>query len=703
MTGANQPDRLNRSDQSDRQGSAARLGATAPRRHVDLAQALAVRPLAFAWLVLAVAALATGAVFAAIVAAGRTPGLGRALAIADGFAPALVMHVCLVTLVWMLAVMSAMWTVLLPEDRWWSRLALLATLGAVALLALAWWRGAPAVLSNYVPVLADPLFMTGLAALSGAALLTSMGALAGTSRRGIAAVGDRDESAILDPYGGPYTGPYSGLHGTWMLGLRLTALQPALVLCALALTMPGLLPVGIGMGAAPRSIVESLPLIAERLFWPAGHALQFAYVLLAMSCWLWLLRRRVGEGRMVRACLVLAALPPLAVPVLLAVLPAGGTDARRALTLLMQLGAWPGAVWLIGMAVRALVRRGWRDADMGERAAYASMALFVAGLLVGTLIRGDTTMVPAHYHGTIGAATLAAMAVILAALCKVPVAARVDAARHLSLLARRRRYIVLLYGGGFGLMVIGLAIAGAHEAPRKLPGARLADANPATMTGLMLMALGALAAVSAVGWLSGLTVRVMLARRGSVPATRPWLRPLAQSDRRWAVVGATVLAVGLAGGLFAAWPSSNAGTAAGGARTAAAQESPERREIADRFRQGVVMLHARQHGHALTAFHRVLELEPRMPEAHANMGFALIGLGRAAQARDFFESAIELRREQMNAYYGLAVALEALADVNGAIGAMRTYTHLARADDPYLPKARAALWEWEQRAPPTRR
>ena len=53
MTGANQPDRLNRSDQSDRQGSAARLGATAPRRHVDLAQALAVRPLAFAWLVLA--------------------------------------------------------------------------------------------------------------------------------------------------------------------------------------------------------------------------------------------------------------------------------------------------------------------------------------------------------------------------------------------------------------------------------------------------------------------------------------------------------------------------------------------------------------------------------------------------------------------------------------------------------------------------
>lgn len=110
------------------------------------------------------------------------------------------------------------------------------------------------------------------------------------------------------------------------------------------------------------------------------------------------------------------------------------------------------------------------------------------------------------------------------------------------------------------------------------------------------------------------------------------------------------------------------------------------------------MLHAKRHDHAVTAFHRVLQLDPSMPEAHVNLGFALLGLGQARQARDFFESAIELRREQMNAYFGLAMALEALADLPGAVGAMRTYTHLVRDDDPYLAKARAALWEWEQRS-----
>jgi tetratricopeptide (TPR) repeat protein len=117
--------------------------------------------------------------------------------------------------------------------------------------------------------------------------------------------------------------------------------------------------------------------------------------------------------------------------------------------------------------------------------------------------------------------------------------------------------------------------------------------------------------------------------------------------------------------------------------------------VKQRFSQGVVMLHAREYEHAATSFHRVLELAPDLPEAHVNMGFALIGLERFAAARDFFESALALKRDQANAYYGLAVALEGLSDAPGAIGAMRTYLHLTRADDPYGRKAQAALWEWE--------
>lgn len=121
-------------------------------------------------------------------------------------------------------------------------------------------------------------------------------------------------------------------------------------------------------------------------------------------------------------------------------------------------------------------------------------------------------------------------------------------------------------------------------------------------------------------------------------------------------------------------------------------------EIEQRFSQGVIMLHARQYQHAVAAFHRVLELAPDMPEAHVDMGFALIGLGRHAAALDFFESATALRPGQINAYYGMAIAQEGLGDLKGAIASMRTFVHLSSPDDPFVRKAEAALWEW-QRAP----
>ncbi len=113
------------------------------------------------------------------------------------------------------------------------------------------------------------------------------------------------------------------------------------------------------------------------------------------------------------------------------------------------------------------------------------------------------------------------------------------------------------------------------------------------------------------------------------------------------------------------------------------------------FKQAVVMLHAKQYEHAATALHRVLALAPAMPEAHVNMGYAMLGMKRPAIARDFFRDAIALRPGQANAHYGLAEALADLGDREGAIGAMRAYLSLARADDPFVAKAKAAIEDWQ--------
>ncbi|HQQ72003.1 MAG TPA: tetratricopeptide repeat protein [Alicycliphilus sp.] len=125
--------------------------------------------------------------------------------------------------------------------------------------------------------------------------------------------------------------------------------------------------------------------------------------------------------------------------------------------------------------------------------------------------------------------------------------------------------------------------------------------------------------------------------------------------------------------------------------------APATNEVKLRFDQAVAMLRQGEYEHAVTALHRVLVLAPKMPEAHVNMGFALLGLKRTKAARDFFESATVLKPDQANAYYGLALAWEASGDLAMATGAMRTYLHLARDEDPkHLARARAALWEWDR-------
>lgn len=192
----------------------------------------------------------------------------------------------------------------------------------------------------------------------------------------------------------------------------------------------------------------------------------------------------------------------------------------------------------------------------------------------------------------------------------------------------------------------------------------------------------------------------------------PDATPQHRFDVRRRALIITLLGTLLIGMIVAALPSANAPAKTPAAQSPATlrfadvlpmssqgtRHSAEQQKILNlRFEQGVAMLHMRQYEYALTAFHQVLAIAPTLPEAHVNMGFTLLGLEQWQSARDFFSSAIELRREQLNAYYGLAVALEALGDMPGAIGAMQSYLHRAPEDDAYRKSGEAALWEWREK------
>lgn len=126
----------------------------------------------------------------------------------------------------------------------------------------------------------------------------------------------------------------------------------------------------------------------------------------------------------------------------------------------------------------------------------------------------------------------------------------------------------------------------------------------------------------------------------------------------------------------------------------AAATAPD--ELRRAFDAAVVLLHARRHEEAVVVLQRVIALAPALPEAEVNMGYAQLGLKQPQRAQRHFERAIALKADQANAYHGLALAHEARQDLELALGAMRSYLHLARhEDEAHLRRARAAVWEWE--------
>lgn len=659
----------------------------------------ATRRLTAGWLLLALAALACSTLCAVLLIVARTPLLAALGASGDLFRRALVLHVGLAVLVWFLACACALWT--LASGRGdgaarWSALGL-AGAGVAAMLAtLLAGLGQP-VLANYVPVLDHPLFLAGLLLF-----------VAGVALCGACALG-------------PLLGRLRAAP-PWRLAATLSLVPAAAALAVLAAALWQ-----HGGGPSPADV--------ELLAWGPGHLLQFVHLLLLMGAWSVLGEQVLGQPVLPRpllaGLLLLACAPLLAVPAIHAVNPHGGAALRHAYTLLMATASWPAPLLL---ALR-LLQLGWRArrtawAAPGAPALLLSVLLFVLGCTLGALIRADSTMVPAHYHGTVGAVTLAYMALgvqLLPAFGAQPGAA-----------LRRRQ--PLLYGGGLLLLALGLAWSGALGVPRKTMHVDVLVQYPAYGMAMGLAGLGGLLALAGAAlFVLRVAGSLLAARRQgagvaaarfapAVPAPqhapargaprdsqaepappKAWPAPRWR-DARPAAFGLTLASTAGLALLLSYWPAPQgvalpppaAPAAADAAAAAPAGDhasthaaTATAQEVARRFGAAAALLNERQYEAAASELHRVLALAPQLPEAHVNMGFALVGAGRPAMAHDFFEVALKLNVNQHNAYFGLALALEGEHDIEGALGAMRSYVHLSQPGDAYLPQAQAAIARWD--------
>lgn len=424
------------------------------------------------WLGVAVGSLLLSGLLSFFLVVGRAPGLHHVFTDPDLFRRCLVVHVDLALIVWFGAFFAALFHLIpvRPGARRFSGLApLVAAAGVLIMVMSAGISGAEPILANYVPVVDHPVFVVGLVAFG-------LGLVAGFRPRRL---GTRHEvpQGIL---------PVSG-------GVRVGLRIGALVVLATALTFAG------SILATPTDLPART--YYELVAWGGGHTLQFVSVVGMVVVWMLLLEAATGRpvvGRLTAGLLFgLLALPALAGPAL--TLP--GTDHaayHAGFTELMRWGTWPMVLVFVGLGVRSVwtARREGHLAPNPLRvppvaAVATSACLALVGFVLGAMIRGPSTLIPAHYHASIGAVTVAYMAVTptLLRVAGMPL--------PVGRLSRAMRWQPVAFGTGQLVFAAGFGLAGAHGMARKTYASEQQIRSIGESIGLGVMGLGGVIAIVA--------------------------------------------------------------------------------------------------------------------------------------------------------------------------------------------------------------
>ena len=457
------------------------------------------------WLRLAVASLVIAGSFSLFIVVARLPPIARLIADATFFKRALVIHVDLSLVVWFLTFLVALAHRLPARDRL-GRLGAPLTAAGVALLCAGILVPATPILANYVPVLDHPLHLAALGLVATGVAVALLGRRLLPGRR------EASDGVAL-------------------------ALRGAAVAFFAALVTLVASVAGTPEGLEPTTAYELR-------FWGAGHLLQVAHTAGMVAAWQILVGGATGappvSRRLAAALVALLVAPTLAGPLL----TVGGTATigyQTGFTRLMQWGIALPVLVFLALGLRALARaRAWRDPR--AVAFVVSAALTVLGYLLGALIRGSNTVVPAHYHAAIGAVTVAYMGVAYGLFAVVGRAARTSIAR----------WQPALFGAGQSVFAAGFALAGAHGMARKAYGQEQHIRSTAETLGLGVMGLGGLVAVVGgvvflVAAIAALrTTEEIDGREGRTsPAAAPDGQPLAAAGPGRAHSAAVVHRVGL--------------------------------------------------------------------------------------------------------------------------------------------------------------
>ncbi len=331
--------------------------------------------LARGWFLLACASLIVPGITAILLVLLRSLVLTDAASWTDLFRTALVVHVDLSAFVWFMAFAGLFWLLISGAIRTTVKYVALAAvvMGTLVMAFSPLVDATNPIMNNYIPVLDHWSFLTGM-------IIVGIGLV-------VAAV-----DALLP------RSEINETNKTMVLAVRMTAVVTLLAILVVVITFFQL---PTKLAAHPRY---------EILFWGGGHIAQFVYTLLLIIAWVWICSSTnlvLINSRVLLIVCWLTVLPLLFVPWIYMQATVESTQHRLWFMQLMRYGHFASIIIAIPVFLAFFKKnRPWTPSTS---ALLSSLLLYGSGGLIGFVIGGVNTIIPAHYHGSIVGITLALM------------------------------------------------------------------------------------------------------------------------------------------------------------------------------------------------------------------------------------------------------------------------------------------------------
>lgn len=368
------------------------------------------------WAKIGVTALGISGLYSIILVFLRTPGISNLVANKDFFKTALIIHVDLSVLVWLLAGSVMIWlkNIVFSLPRFIHHAAFM---GIILMAISPIFPGiSTPVMNNYVPLLDNILFIAGLSIFVTIILLISLIALSKIP-------GSHDE--------------YAGFIGAIIF-----------IISAMCIIL------------SYQKLVDeiSYPMdlhgFYEMLFWSGGHALQFLYMHTMYVIWITL----VGPRMFPRIQLLIMWVNVLAVAPLLPLHFICNIDSAEFIGFCTEHMKYAGGVSAACMICSIIAEIIYSKKESSWLFGINfSLLLFTAGGVIGILIAGVNVTIPAHYHGSIVGISIAVMTLVYATIELQPQE------------MKWARLQVIIYSIGQMMHIGGLAWSGGYGVLRKNP------------------------------------------------------------------------------------------------------------------------------------------------------------------------------------------------------------------------------------------